>query len=164
MRVRDTQKSRVYAAEDAFRRLIDDRAIVDRVAAWAFIEKVERDKWFRRTYGVWSFRIKDGRGTRIARGGYGRLNLPRWSRTPVVMLHEISHNVTGAFECRGGAHGWEYCRAMLALVRHFLGREAHDKLRACYRERRVRYKRPRVLSEGQRTALAQRLAAYRQPL
>ena len=157
---RDTQRSKVYAAENEWRGIIGDRAMADRIAAWAYIEKVERDSWFKRTYGPWKFRIKDGRGTRIARGGYGTLNLPRWSRSPGVMLHEIAHNVTGP-GCRGGGHGWEFCRAMLALVRHFLGKEAHERLRACFRSHRVKYKQPRVLTPERRAALAERLAACR---
>lgn len=154
---RDSQKSKVYRAENAARTIVGDKAITDRIAAWAFVEKVERDAWFRRTYGRWRFRISDGRGTRIARGGGGWLNLPRWSRTPMVMLHEIAHNVA-PYACH---HDWRYCAIYLRLVRHFMGREVHDVLRAQFREHGVRYKRPRVLSPEQRAVLVERLARLR---
>ncbi|HTJ62129.1 MAG TPA: hypothetical protein VL333_13140 [Candidatus Saccharimonadales bacterium] len=155
--VRDVQKSKVYRAERRAREVIGDKAIQDRIAAWAFVEKVERDAWFRKHYGRWRFRISDGRGTRIARGGGGWLNLPRWSRTPVVMLHEIAHNVAPS----DAWHDWRFCQVHLALVRHFLGREAHDVLRAMYRECKVRYKRPRRISAATRAALVERLAGLR---
>lgn len=157
---RDTQRSKLYRAERACRAIVGDVAIRDRLTAWAFIEKVERDKWFRRTYGRWTFRISDGRGTSIARGGGGRLNLPRWSRTPMVMLHEIAHNVVGAHH----AHDWVFAATFLRLVRHFMGKDVHDRLRASFRTFRVRYKAPRparTLSPEARAALCARLAVMR---
>ncbi len=146
--MRDTQRAKLYRAEDALRRAIGDVAIRDKIAAWAFIEKVERDAWFRRRFGRRQFRVLDGRGTSSAWSCGSTLNLPRWSRTPVIMLHEVAHCVAP----HGCRHGWEFAAVYLKLVRHFLGREVHDKLRASFRERRVRYKKPRVMSPAQRAA------------
>lgn len=159
MRRRDTQKSKVYAAERAARALLDDKNVGSMLGVWTFIERVQRDRWFRRHYGYHRFQVSDGRGTRIARGGGNWLNLPRWSRTPVVMLHEIAHCLTPD----DVGHGWRFCATHLALVRHFMGKEAHDRLRACYREHRVRYKQPRtrVLTDEQRAELRERLAKAR---
>lgn len=156
-RTRDSQRQRVYEAERLARHRMDDKAMTDRIAAWAFVERVERDRWFRRHFGLWRFRISDGRGTRIARGGGGWLNLPRWSRTPVVMLHEIAHNVAP----HDARHGWQFCIVHLQLVRHFVGIEAERVLKECYRVHRVRYKKPRTLSPEQRAAAIERLSRYR---
>lgn len=156
---RDVQKSRVYRAEDC---MVERHAkpFTTMLEVWTYCERVERDPWFRRHYGRRKFRIKDGRGTRIARGGWDKLNLPRWSRKPLVILHEIAHCVAPA----GCRHGWEFCAEFLKLVRHFMGKDVHDRLRAAMRVHRAKYKRPmqkRVLSEFEKAALRDRLEQWR---
>lgn len=158
MQVRDAQKSKLYAAEREVRHAIGDVAIKDRIAAWAFIEKVERDRWFIRHYGRRKFTISDGRGTRIARGGGDWLNLPRWARTPMVMLHEIAHCVAPS----GARHNWQYAAVYLKLVRHFMSVEIAEKLRRSFKRHGVRYLRPRQYTNtAARRASFERMIAGR---
>ena len=62
-------------------------------------------------------KIKDGRGTRTARGGAWHLNLPLWARHPELVIHEIAHTVMA--RCWGlskhQAHGPEYVRVLIHL-------------------------------------------------
>lgn len=163
---RDVQRSRVYKAEAAWRDVIGNRRFTDKVACWAFIEKVERDPWFRRHYPhVYRIAIHDGRGRRSAAAwGQTHITLPLSMRSPAIVLHEIAHlaSKTTGYHMQG--HGWEYAATMLRLVRHFLGRDAYLRLRGTYATHGVRYKRPRkgrVLTDVERAALAARLAEYR---
>jgi hypothetical protein len=134
----DRQKSQVYAAERAARARVADEHFGDKVSAWAFIEKVERDAWFRRKYGRRRFRVTHKHHGE-ATGGGSELALPRWAWTPMVILHEIAHCLTMTEQ---EWHGWKFCATHLGLVRHFMGKECYLRLRESYREHRVRYKKP----------------------
>jgi putative metallohydrolase (TIGR04338 family) len=159
-RHRDTQRAKLYRAENHWRRAIGDAQFRDQLGYLMFVEKVERDKWFRRKYGARTFTVADGRGTRRATAwGSRHLSLPRWARTPGVILHEVAHCVTHTeHDSDVAAHGWEFASVMLDLVRHFLGVENYRKLRRCFAEGHVRYKRPR---EGKPLTPAQREAFER---
>jgi len=177
MPARDTQKKKLYAAERTAEMLRwwDAKPMGTMVEVWVFLDRVRKDKWFRRHYGTWNFRVGDGRGARIARGGYnGRslfkehiayLKLPAWARTPLIILHEISHGVT--IQKHGTQiawHGREYAAIYLDLVRHFLGTEAGDRLRASYKAKGVKHRPKRVLSPEQLVVMQERgrqLAAAR---
>lgn len=37
--------------------------------------------------------VKDGRGTRTARGSSVYISLPKWSRSSIVVLHEVTHSL-----------------------------------------------------------------------
>lgn len=162
MKPRDTQRSRVYAAENEFRRVIGDKQFHEQLGYLMFVEKVERSKWFRQKYGARAFEVKDGRG-RTSAGAWGsrHITLPKWARTPVVILHEIAHCVTHTEHDSVAGHGWEYVAIFLDLVRHFLGVEAHGKFRTILKQHRVRMRAKRVMSPEQKAAMVARLAPYR---
>lgn len=118
-------------------------------------------------------------GSRWANGGYGKISLPRagwyWAGNDVVVLHELAHNLTpGVMElgmCTGmgdkkcgwhtepgthmvtgrpAAHGPEFTRIFLDLVRRFMGKDAYEALRGEYRKRRVKVGvRSKVYAAGQ---------------
>lgn len=158
---RDTQKSKLYKAENVARKAIGDVQFTDKLGLWAFVEKVERDQWFRRKYGIRRINVTDGRGRRNAGATvYGNtILMPRWSRTPIVTLHEIAHLCAP----REVQHGWQFAATMLELVRHFLGADVHRVLRQCFRDGKVRYKKPqtRIMTEAQKQALRERFARLR---
>lgn len=112
--------------------------------------------------------LKDGGGTRSARGGwYGpqtgaMLSLPLWSRNRLVILHELAH---GLVPNPKQSHGWEFCQGLLRLVLLVEGREAHDRLKAAFKAERVRFRKPparRELSPEQKAAAIERLRTYRE--
>jgi putative metallohydrolase (TIGR04338 family) len=106
----------------------------------AYVERVTRSRWWRCRLprGV---RVKDGRGTRIARGGWGTgrptVNLPRWARTRLVILHELAHVLTSRPGREVAAHGPEFAKTYLELVRRFEP-ELAPRLRAEFKAGRVR--------------------------
>lgn len=65
--------------------------------------------------------IKDGRGTRKARGGIDKINLPPWARTYGVVLHETAHCIIdrmGKLQEDGG-HGPHFMRMYIELLARF---------------------------------------------
>lgn len=162
--VRDPQKGRLYKAENAA--FPNKKEDLDYEATVAYVAKVWASPWIRRHFRQ-AVRhphpyVKDGRGTRIARGGLRRLNLPRWARNRPVILHEITHALLPPSE----HHGWLFAKSFLALVQHFIGREAALVLKGAYRSYRVRYKKPRTMRPEVLAKLRERgrqLAAARRP-
>ena len=147
-RPRDSQRSRLYAAEkaafgdprDCALRLASMRELQDYVAA------AVTDDWFRAEFGRFaSLRVKDGRGTRHAYSAYdphsGRvlLSFPRWARTRPVVLHELGHAASVQRHGMIAAHGPEFAAVFLQLAGRYLGEPAARCLRDAYRAHRVRY-------------------------
>lgn len=125
--MRDSQRSALYRAEDevdAGRRLasIDDvQAYVDRILGSSY--------WERLTGAPRTVVVRDGRGRRHACAGQtwfgAELRLPRWSRSELVVLHELAHTVTPE-TCAG--HGREFAANYLRLVRRYLSFDHGDAL------------------------------------
>lgn len=65
--------------------------------------------------------------------GWG-INLPRWARVEVVIVHELAHILTPEAE---PWHGREFCRNYLALIKRWLSTEQAKALRASFKEHRV---------------------------
>ena len=133
--MRDNQRSRVYNAERMLpewgKRLGDGS--MDTMNQ--YVSSITRTHWWLSRGGPRHVHIKDGRGTRWARGGYGQINLPRWARTKLVCLHELAHVLNNT----GAPHGPEFAATLLALVRRFEP-DLGDSLKAAYKEKRVRCK------------------------
>jgi putative metallohydrolase (TIGR04338 family) len=144
-RARDTQKSRLYKAEECLEafggRLEKTTEIAD------FLTKVLNRAPVQARYAPYLSReiaVKDGRGCRIARGGTHHIKLPKWARSKEVALHEVAHTLTTRkFGSEVAAHGREYASVFLDLVRFGLGQEAHDALVASFKTHRVKYRSPR---------------------
>lgn len=166
MRARDSQKSKVYAAEWA---LLDrDRAgrerldTVPEIQAW--VDKITASAWWRKRYPrVKKITVKNGAGQRRALAFPYRqeISLPKWSRSKGIIIHEITHLVVPVSVA---SHGWEFCSEYLAIVKHFLGQGDHDALKAAFDKRKVRYRKPRQrapLTDEQKAVLVERLAIAR---
>lgn len=143
-RYRDTQRQKVYDAEDvlavaprsaAARRLLDGGSKVPSTGAvsieacQAYVDWLTDQAWFQRRWGRRKLLVRHkvhGNAT----GGYGRVTLPPWARTEHVILHEVAH---GLLPKPHAWHGPEYVGIFLTLVRHTLGEDAgrrfSDKLR-----------------------------------
>jgi hypothetical protein len=174
---RDTQRAKVYKTDHALddisqqyatiediRRFLRDTCRRQRVQAEFPCTALLAEKFADDT-----FRIHDGGGTRIARGGYSRLNFPRWSRYTGVVLHELAHVIHAREEHSFGrdrelmkrdgykaAHGWRFMQIYLRLVLHAMGRTAHDKLKAAAKANKVRIAPKRKISPEQLEALRER--------
>jgi len=141
---RDTQRGKVYKAE---RHVAEGRKFGTLVECQAYYDRIVHSRWWLRRAMPTQIFLRDGRGTRMARaysnwaGGY--INLPRWSRCEIVMLHELAH----VLRCRryGGAndidhrpHGAGFVRAFLDLVGRWMGAETAKALRESMLEHGVR--------------------------
>lgn len=167
-RERDSQRSKVYAAEgEALGRLKTDYTSV--AECQAYLDKVTSSAWFKRHYGTgYSITVQSGAGYRRATsygGKRGRIQLPRWARKRWVIIHEVAHNVTKAKHGESiAAHGWQFAGIYLTLVTHYLGKEDGDRLKVAFKKHKVRFTPPRTrapLSEEQKAIQVERLAAAR---
>lgn len=155
-RVRDTQKHKLYSAERVLKPFSPTMKSVEEVEA--FVERVTKSKWFKKEFGLLGIRVEDGRSRQNAAARGSTLLMPRWSRSEYVTLHEIAHVVTD--RRRFAWHGREYAGNLLKLVRHFLGKEAHDNLRTAFRNHGVKYKAKRHLSPEAIDKLRERGRAF----
>ncbi len=165
---RDTQRQKVYRSDPALKPWAEPLPTVKDVER--FCRKVWASKRMRKAFpravAHWKApRVKDGRGTRIARGGMGPINIPLWARSTDVVLHELAHTVTmRVYDDRVPAHGWQYCEVYLRIVLYAMGREAHDALKAAFKKNGVRFRKPRQgkpLSPERRAQLVATLAQAR---
>jgi putative metallohydrolase (TIGR04338 family) len=154
-RARDSQRARVYAAEDAWAALLDasrrgarraevagssvllpqERHFGDLAAAQAYCEQ--------HLDGLPPVRVRERRGDRQAHWEVpGVIALPvpahgqAWALRETVLLHEMAHHVAFHRDDALG-HGPAYVSRMLELVEQVLGAEAALALRVEYGERSV---------------------------
>ncbi|TET39004.1 MAG: hypothetical protein E3J69_00820 [Anaerolineales bacterium] len=161
-RPRDSQMSKVYAAErkHSLWREESQYDSISHVQVW--VDSICKSRWFKNRYPRYALaksiqtafltdrergiKVLDGRGRRKACGSTrGFIKLPVWSRSDLVILHEIAHVVTRRKGYHGplpAYHGREFCANYLALVRQFLGKEAAKELKVCFKKSRVKYTRP----------------------
>lgn len=117
MRLRDTQRQKVYDWENkTFAGKHGETLTLDECTV--LVHKALR------RYGITStVPVKDGRGHRWARGGAREIELPRWARNELVVLHEAAHAVVDFLERRHGvtvsAHGPEFMRVFVSLLDAF---------------------------------------------
>lgn len=177
VRQRDSQRSKVYAAETATHGWRTPKTAKTIEECSAYAHKVLADAVVRRHYPLaksmsTSLVVVGGR----RRGGSYMPTYFDWStgytskptislgvaaRSEWVILHEIAHAIVGHDHAW---HGPEWVECYLFLVRRFLGVELHDLLKANLVERGVRVK-PKAkrapLSPERKAELSQRLAAAR---
>jgi putative metallohydrolase (TIGR04338 family) len=168
---RDSQKSRVYAAEraafpDYFNR---------RSAMAGFHSVTECEIWVNRQLqkplvrrklveiGIRSWpkpvRVTDsgGKGGASASRLLSTIYVSGYYRNPVVLLHELAHLLTPS----DPGHGWQYAQAYLTLIRWVMGAHAAKQLTAAFKAKRVRFRPKRELTPEAKRQLAERLAQYR---
>jgi len=146
-RARDTQRGKVYKAEEHLPEALKGRKFETLVECQAYYDRIVHSRWWLRRAMPTQIFLRDGRGTRMARaysnwaGGY--INLPRWSRKEIVMLHELAHilhrrsnRYLGRADPR--SHGASFVRAFLDLVRRWMGPETAKVLRESMLEPGVR--------------------------
>jgi putative metallohydrolase (TIGR04338 family) len=162
-RPRDSQRSKVYAAEQAaFPNIHNGHLTVPEMQA--LIDKWCSSAVLQRKYPRAAMvpLVTDGRGRR--KGGYRsstcELRMPRFARTKPYLLHELAHHLT--HHPARACHGWEYAECMLYLVRVFISRSASETLATTYRAHKVKHRAPRTrqMTVAQRQAARERMLAY----
>lgn len=136
--MRDNQKQRVYDSE-----LRVGRRFKTVPEMQAYVDKITESAWYRKNVArPKRIVVKDGRGRRSAAGwreldGRGVVAMPHWSRSEVVLLHEMAHTIEV-----WGKHGPRWAGVFLGLIDRKLGREAAENQMAKFRERGVEWKLP----------------------
>jgi hypothetical protein len=149
--MRDSQRSKVYAAEE----LLGDYFTADRVEQipdiLAYCQSILASEWFRHRFpGFIHIAVHDGGGRRSACAWAmgSTIRMPRFSRSKMCILHELAHLCADHQYRRKvptdpwqpiAAHGWEFCAIFLELVRQYLGQPRHDQLVAAFRAKRVQF-------------------------
>jgi hypothetical protein len=170
-RARDSQRQKVYSAEwgvswsgdKAVERLDqrDAQRLAVRMYDWLIAEG----------YDLYRPDIEMRRGRSAeAFSSSGRIYLgDNGGNTGWIVAHEVAHLVRpslSSFPGRewdqdGRPHGWEWASVYLRLVRRFFGVTNHDALRDAFKAGKVKFRPKRRMTEAQRQAAADRLAAYR---
>lgn len=178
-RPRDSQRQRVYDSETAAGLYGPSIKFKTLDEIETYLDKVTGSAWFRRRwvnvgrspmFGFALFEQKtwtlgDGRGRRRASGGMYDMKFPVSSRYQHIVLHELAHHIV---ERTYGPrvhpwHGWQFCAVLLELVTHEMGADAGKRLDAEFKAHKVRFRarRKRVMTDEQRQAAGERLAAAR---
>ena len=168
-RPRDSQRQKVYGAEGGASwsgKAVDTydqrsaQQLADRMYDWLVAEG----------YRVARPTIEMRRGRSAEAWGWGLIELgTSGGNTGWIVAHEMAHLVSftrSAFPGRewdvdGRSHGWEWASVYLRLVRRFFGVTNHDALRDRFKAGKVKFRPKRRMTEAQRQAAADRLAAYR---
>lgn len=172
---RDSQRSKVYAAENAAQRTAGipgfalDPAYRDLDACRRFIIEVCSRKRVQNHYpravriADGHFRLRPGTGNRRATclpGFNPVITLPLWSRNEAVMLHELAHAL-----CDPAVHhGWQFAECEIWLWRQHFGVAASETLERAFKSGKVKYRKPRPkrqMTDAERAVLVERLAAAR---
>ncbi len=170
-RPRDSQRSRLYAAEQAVGGYGSNggQPLPTMADIEAYLDKLTSSAWFRRRWDrvyPGTYRLRNGAGNRKATGGMNDLTYPRWSRYEWMVLHELAHHIV---ERHSGSstqawHGWMFCSVLLELVEHAFGAEMAKRFKAEMKKRNVKYTKPRAkqpMSEERKAQLREQLAAAR---
>ena len=134
-RPRDSQRARLYRAEglvDAGRRL----PTVERMQAW--VDALLASDWFVARWGSKSLEVRPGFGHRRATADQvnGVLQMPKWARSELVLLHEVAHCITPPTVA---SHGPEYAGVLLALARRGMSPATAQRLEDAFAAERVRW-------------------------
>lgn len=181
--LRDSQRKKVYRAEEAvngpkpilFESMEEMVAWVDSItaSAWWGQYQIEATRPIMptsdqfRMYGSPRARhlkitITDGR-RRLSACAYshtGKIAMPRWSRSKLIVLHEIAHCIT----YERPSHGRQFARNYLELVLKFLGKSVYKELMASFKKHGVKFRRERpkkVRTPEEIEAFRAKVAAWR---
>jgi len=155
---RDSQRQKVYSAEDNLKRLYQEVNIefssIEEISQ--YVNKLVRSTWAIRRWGkprntIQIIENKKVRGACWARGINLSITLSRWGWNKMVVLHELSHLLSNY----GASHGRHFVRTFLELVKHELGYDIQKALKKEYKRYGVRYLPKRELSEETRKKLRQ---------
>lgn len=149
-RPRDTQRKKLYLAEDSLRHHPANDKLPTVPEMQAFVDKLLAEAWSRRRFGNANVEVHDGRGRSRAGGsrktwrGPAWITMPTWSRSKLIVCHELAHALAGENEA---AHGPEFTRRYLELVEHVLSDGAARMLRERFVQARVKVGPPLVLRD-----------------
>jgi putative metallohydrolase (TIGR04338 family) len=141
--IRDSQRSKVYKAERTLDQFYKNGMSIEDVRE--FVDKIMDSNWlngkYPRAYVNGKVIVKDGRGRRKAGGCFAYITMPKWSRSKLVVLHELAHSITDRqYEGYGVAsHGREFCSIYISLIRRWMSKDVGRALKAAFKTCRVKH-------------------------
>lgn len=174
-RPRDSQKSRLYAAEYecyGWAKMEFQSMPELEEYLWSVLEnrhvlskyKMARDI----VAGTQKLKVSAGQGHRRALVRFELAHIsvtfPRKTRCKWIVLHEIAHMLTPR---EAAAHGREFARTYLHLVKLFLGKDTEKKLKAGMKKHKCKYSKTHTrwkgpISQEEKDAMLARLKAGQQ--
>jgi len=155
-RPRDSQRSRMYASEYecyGWSKMEFQSMPELEEYLWSVLEnrhvlskyKMARDI----VAGTQKLKVSAGQGHRRALVRFELAHIsvtfPRKTRCKWVVLHEIAHMLTPR---EAAAHGREFARTYLHLVKLFLGRETEKKLKTAMKKHKCKYSKTHTRWKG----------------
>ena len=133
-RPRDSQRARLYRAEGE----VDSGRRLPSVARMqAYVDALVAADWFLARWGERTLEVRPGFGHRRATADQnGVLQMPKWARSELVLLHEVAHCLTPVDVA---AHGPEYAGVLLALARRAMSPATGQRLEDAFTRERVRW-------------------------
>lgn len=152
-RPRDTQRARLYRAEGE---VPPGRRLPTVADLQSYVDDVCATPWFTARFGARTYEVRPGHGHRKATATpAGVLQMPRWARSELVVLHEVAHPLVASTLA---AHGPEFAGVLLALARRAIGPATAQALEDAFTRHRVRHAVPPAPAPaGARTATGARL-------
>lgn len=127
IRGRDRQRSRVYAWERQCQGALLRKETMTLVEVEAFASKVwlaERARYGRGRMAVPAVRHGAGQRRALANTGKHMISMPKFSRNPYYVLHELAHLLTPDNE----AHGPRFVGVVIGLAARWLNQDARALL------------------------------------
>jgi putative metallohydrolase (TIGR04338 family) len=141
---RDFQRKKIYDSEKELS-VYSENGKMSLQEINDYLSRIFKSIWLKNAHPtVEGFKIHDGRGRKGAAGtavGYiCHLWLPKWSRSELVVLHELAHGLTVIRYGYGEKpwHGEEYAWIYLCLVERWLGHSIGNELRHFYTKHHVK--------------------------
>ena len=133
MQPRDTQRSRVYKAEHTIGTWKQE---IPNNQLQAFVNAALDKRAIRSRWGARKVTVELGRNGGI--GWRDRISLGVKARNPHIICHELAHSLTPN---EFADHGPEYCGVCLFIANVVIGPEFAKKLRASFKENKVKVNR-----------------------
>lgn len=139
---RDSQRSRVYNAEDEYQVAVGPHCIAEVWEIQRWVNRIVESPWWTQRWShVILVQVNDGRSRRSACGEYlgdgtGLIKLPRACRRKMVILHELAHVVTPDLH---PWHGEVFVGCLLAFVDKWMGQLQGLALRWFLSKNRVKW-------------------------
>ncbi len=161
---RDSQRSKVYAAEEFLRSEGRRFSSLDEIQQ--YVDKLVGSAWWGRRSNVRSIKVHPQRSNASAMAHPSRrtIHMPEWAWCESIVLHEVAHVWTERAAAPEAipSHGREFARNLLELVGRQMGADCRRRLKASFVEHKVKHSLPRrPMTEEQRQAAAERLGQAR---
>lgn len=149
--MRDSQRQRVYDAETLYRKSGGEIGTKfrskDEIQAYLFnlvMSSWYKKEFFPRAITILHIRMNGANVRSSASPARGIIRISKCDEhmTEFVVLHELAHIVSGP----GAGHGRDWCINFLKLLRKKLGESAEEKLKACFKEHKVKIRRKRKVT------------------